>query len=207
MLIQEPLSTLDDFSHEEFLVIVIDALDKCGGLRHDPSGQKDYNTLLHTLWHWVEVDHLKKFKLVITSRPEDPITQTFPESISAHVNIPSGSNVKPGDSVSNDIELFLTSHLNAMNMDETWVIEAHSYLVPHAACMFIWATTVAEFLQINPEQCFHILQTREQEHGAGRFEDLYSLYNTVVKASFGHGLEGEEIKAVTSILGATIFAK
>jgi len=94
-----------------------------------------------------------------------------------------------------------------MNMEEAWVDEAHSYLVPRAAGMFIWATTVADFLQINPEQRFHILQTSEQERGAGRFEDLYSLYFTVVKASFGHGLEGEEIKAVTSVLGATIFAK
>ena len=186
MLIQQPLSTLDGVSHEELPVIVIDALDECGGLRYDPSGQKDYDGLLRTLRRWVEVDHLKKFKLVITSWPEDPITRTFPESISIHVNIPSGSDVKPGDSASNDIELFLMSRLNAMNMEEAWVDEAHSYLVPRAAGMFIWATTVADFLQINPEQRFHILQTSEQERGAGRFEDLYSLYSTVVKASFGH---------------------
>jgi len=73
--------------------------------------------------------------------------------------------------------------------------------------MFIWATTVADFLRKNPKQRFHILRTREQERGAGRFENLYSLYSTVVKASFGHGLEEEEIKAVTSVLGAMIFAK
>lgn len=69
-------------------------------------GQNDYEALLHMLWRWAQEDHLKKFKLVITSRPEDHITQTFPESISIHVNIPSGSSVKPGDSVSNDICAF-----------------------------------------------------------------------------------------------------
>ena len=74
MLIEKPLSTLDGVSHEELPVIVIDALDECGGLRYDLSGRKDYDNLLRTLQRWVEVDHLKKFKLVITSRPEDPIT-------------------------------------------------------------------------------------------------------------------------------------
>jgi len=72
--------------------------------------------------------------------------------------------------------------------------------------MFIWATTVARFLEKNTKQRFNILKTREHERSAGRFEELYSLYSTVVKASF-HDLEEEEIKAFTSIIGATIFAK
>ena len=78
-LIERPLSTLGDVLHEELPVIVIDALDECGGLRHDSSGRRDYEALLRTLKHWVEVEDLKKFKLVITSRPEDRITQTFPD--------------------------------------------------------------------------------------------------------------------------------
>ena len=36
-LIETPLSTLGDVPHEELPVIVIDALDECGGLRHDSS--------------------------------------------------------------------------------------------------------------------------------------------------------------------------
>jgi len=91
-------------------------------------------------------------------------------------------------------------------MGDAWVDEALDYLVPGAAGMFIWATTVADFLQENPERRFHILKTRKQEHSAGRFEELYSLYSTVIKTSF-HNLEEEEIKAITSVVGATIFAK
>ena len=78
----------------------------------------DYGGLLRTLKHWALVDCLKKFKLIITSWPEDRIIQTFPESISTHINIPSGSNVKPGDSTLNDIQLLLMSRLSAMGMDE-----------------------------------------------------------------------------------------
>ena len=91
-------------------------------------------------------------------------------------------------------------------MGDARVNEALDYLVPGAAGMFIWATTVADFLQENPERRFHILKTRKQERGVGRFEELYSLYSTVIKTSF-HNLEEEEIKAITSVVGATIFAK
>jgi len=37
-LIEEPLSALKDISHKELPVIVIDALDECGGLRHGSEG-------------------------------------------------------------------------------------------------------------------------------------------------------------------------
>ena len=81
LLIEGPLFALDDaIPHEEHLVIVIDALDECGGLKHDASG-KDFRSLLHTLKRWIQVDHLKELKLVSTSRPEDYISRIFPEFI------------------------------------------------------------------------------------------------------------------------------
>jgi len=101
-------------AHEEHPVIVIDGLDECGGLRHDRSGRKD--SLLRTLRRWVEVDHLKKFKL-ITSRPESRITKTFPDSISTYINVPPGGDVKPEDSASDDIRTFLKSRLDSMEVD------------------------------------------------------------------------------------------
>ena len=73
-MIETPLSTLDDVPSEKLPVIVIDALDECGGLRHDESGKEDLQSLLRMLKHWTQADHLKKFKVVITSRPEDRIT-------------------------------------------------------------------------------------------------------------------------------------
>jgi len=44
---------------------------------------------------------------VITSRPENYIIQIFSNSISTHVNILFGSNIKLGDSASDDIWVFL----------------------------------------------------------------------------------------------------
>jgi len=207
LLIETPLSALDhDILHEQLPVVVVDALDECGGLRYDSMGRKDYEALLHMLQRYTQEEDLKKFKLIITSRPDDRITQTFPDSLSTHVNIPSGKDVNPGDSASNDIRTFLKKRLEGTNMGDAWVNEALNYLVPRAAGMFIWAITVADFLQKNPEQRFDILKTREHERGADRFEELYSLYSTVIRTSF-HDLEREEIKAITSVIGATIFAK
>jgi len=48
-IIETPLYSLGDVPCEELLVIVIDALDECGSLRHDSSAKDDYKNLLHIL--------------------------------------------------------------------------------------------------------------------------------------------------------------
>jgi len=107
---------LDHDAREQFPVIVIDASDECGGLRHDSSGRRDHQVLLHTIERWGQVDHLKKFKLVITSRPDEDIERKLPEIVNSLVNIPSGSDVKPGDSASNDIRAYLKYRLDESKM-------------------------------------------------------------------------------------------
>jgi len=204
-LIETPLSILDDVPCEELPVIVIDALDECGGLRHDSSSKDDYKGLLRTLKRWVQADCLKKFKLVITSRPENRITQNFPDSVSIH-DIPSGNDVKPGDSASNDIRAFLESKLHEMSMEPTWIAKALDYLIPRAAGIFIWATTVAGFLEPNPELRFGILEERRRGDDEEGFNDLYSLYSTVIRISFEKVCK-KEIEGITSVIGAMIFSK
>jgi len=203
ILIEKPLFTLSHDPHEGLPVIMIDALDECGGLRHDPSGRKDYVALLRTLRRWTREDHLKKFKLIITSRPEDQIARTFPNSISTHVNIPSGRDVKPGDTASNDIRAFLKYRFDSRKMEAAWIKEALDYLVLSAAGMFIWATTAADFLLVDPETRFDILR---RGNDSGGLDNLHSLYLTVVTKSFEHAIK-REIKAIISVIGATIFAK
>ena len=203
LLIEEPLSALTDISDEELAVIVIDALDECGGLRHDSPGMDDFKGLLRTLERWTLANCLKKFKLIITSRPEDRIIRTFPDTISTHVNIPSGKDIKPGDNASNDIRAFLKDRFENEKMEAAWVKEALDFLVPRAAGMFIWATTAADFLLVNPEARLGSLKRGDDAEG---LNNLHSLYLTVIKTSFGGALRGE-IEAITSVVGATIFAK
>ena len=124
---------------------------------------------------------------------------------SAHISIfPLGSDVKPEDSVSDDIRAFLKLRFDTMGMEPGWIAEALGYLVPRATGIFIWATTAAEFLQVNTQGRFPMLQSKGNGKG---LKSLYSLYSAVVKTSFGRDLEAEEIKAVTSVMGAMIFAK
>ena len=61
----------------------------------------------------------------------------FPNYVSTHVNIPSGSNVKPEDSASNNICTFLKSQFDTMGMEPRWIAEALGYLVPCATGIFI----------------------------------------------------------------------
>ena len=205
-LIEMPLFMLNDVPREELPVIVIDALDECGGLRHDSSGKDDHKGLLHTLKRWAQVDHLKKFKLVITSRHDELIQRTFPKSMSIYVDIPSGSNVNPGDNASHDICIFLKSRLESMGEGDAWVKGALDRLVPRAAGIFIWATTVADFLEVDPGVRFVILESKKQGDNIEGLDELYSLYLTVVEAAFGQICE-EEIQGIVSVMGAMIFAK
>ena len=92
---------------------------------------------MRTLKRWVQVDHLKKLKLVVTSQLDSHITKIFPGSVSIHVNIPSGSDVKPGDSVSNDIRTFLKSQLDDMEVKPAWITKVLDFLIPGAAGIFI----------------------------------------------------------------------
>ena len=184
-LIEEPLSALDDdVPHDELPVIVIDALDECGGLRHDASEKQDLQSLLRTLKRWIQVDHLKRLKMVITSRPEGRIT--FTDLIRIH-EIPSGINVRPRDSASEDIRTLLKSRLESMGMKGTLIEKALDYLVPRAAGIFIWITSAANFLEWDPEVRFAML---EKDYGKG-LKNMHSLYSTIIKASFGHGLRGK----------------
>jgi len=49
-----------------------------------------------------------------------------------------------------------------MKMKSTWIAKALDYLVPGAAGIFIWATTVANFLEDDPEVRFNILKSRKR---------------------------------------------
>ena len=78
--------------------------------------------------------------------------------------------------------------------------------MPGAAGIFIWATTVANFLEDDPKAWFHILRSREGGDDIEGMDDLFSLYTTVVRASFGQ-ISKQEVRGIISVMGAMIFAK
>ena len=93
-----------------------------------------------------------------------------------------------------------------MDMKPAWITRALDYLVPGAAGIFIWATTVTNFLEDNPEVRFQTLKTSKGVDDIEGMDDLYSLYSTVVKASFGR-ISKREVQGIISVMGAMIYAK
>ena len=78
--------------------------------------------------------------------------------------------------------------------------------MPGAAGIFIWATTVANFLEDDPEARSYILRSREGGDDIEGMDDLFSLYTTVVRASFGQ-ISKQEVRGIISVMGVMIFAK
>jgi len=99
-IIQEPLVDSDGI----LPVIVIDALDECGGLdgRHSRHRQR----ALSTLSTWSKLP--RRFKIVVTSRDEDDIKRTL-QSISHVIKIDAGPRASIQSSI--DISKFLTIQL------------------------------------------------------------------------------------------------
>ena len=93
-----------------------------------------------------------------------------------------------------------------MEMKPALITNALDYLVLDAAGIFIWATTVANFLEDDPEARFYILRSREGGDDIEGMDDLFSLYTTVVRASFGQ-ISKQEVRGIISVMGVMIFAK
>jgi len=107
--------------------------------------------------------------------------------------------------LSQDLFIYTASFLDTISsplLDQCEIV----HLVPRAFGVFIWATTVADFLEPDPELRFDILISRKRGDNMDGLDELYSLYSTVIRASFGHILE-EEVQGVISVMGALIFAK
>jgi len=81
-LIETLLSKLNDIPYEELLVIVINALDKYDGLRHNLSRKDNHKSLLYMLKYWIHVDHLKRVELILTSQYNEFIQRMFSEFMS-----------------------------------------------------------------------------------------------------------------------------
>jgi len=93
-----------------------------------------------------------------------------------------------------------------MKMETAWIAEALKYLVPGVAGIFIWASTVANSLEGDPEVRLHILRSKEERDDTEGMDDLFSLYTTVVKVSFGR-ISKREVQGIISVMGAMIYSK
>jgi NACHT domain len=199
-LIHEPLvgSNLEELP----LVVVIDALDECGGLEGQYSA--DRKALMRTFTSWSRLP--AKFKLIVTSRGESDIERLFLTTRHFPIEIFAGQTVEAQSS--EDIQLFLTYQLREVALEyskslpPTWpgppVIRE---LAQRAGGLFIWAETVTKFIRSgNPEARLGFVL---EEAGTTYLD---TLYEQILDTSFPNPT-ASEIRTLCSVLGTVILAK
>ena len=177
-------------------VIIIDALDECGGL--DSSSRKARKDILNCFRDWQKL--APGVKLIVTSRVEQDIDRAFSEFPHTQLEIRTGATVT--DSSTRDIELYMKEEFKRIAKDndiaDNWPGgETITALSHRAEGVFIWATTILVFVDD--------LQPKEQLRTilGGRFPsgNVYALYRQVLDISFPPTYNPENF---TLVVGAVI---
>ena len=201
-LIREPLIESESNLEELPPVVVIDALDECGGLEGQYSA--DRKALMRTFTSWSRLP--AKFKLIVTSRGESDIERLFSTTRHFPIEISAGQTVEAQSS--EDIRLFLTYQLHEValgcskSLSPTWpgpqVIQE---LAKRAGGLFIWAETVTKFIRSgDPEGRLGLVL---EEAGTSYLD---TLYEQILNTSFPNPT-ASEIRTLCSVLGTVILAK
>jgi hypothetical protein len=203
-LIEAPLQSFsdNDIPRGRLPVVIVDALDECGGL--EGSRSRDSEWLLDTVARWSRLP--PSFKLIVTSRDEKDIRSELLPLKHASLTLWTGSG--HDQQTYHDIRAYLASRFeriarNYPSMSSDWpgacIIDG---LTEKAAGLFIWATTVIRFVdQGDPEEQLDSVQT----HVVGG--DLYDLYKNILNTAFGPHPSIDLAGRFRTITGAIILAK
>jgi hypothetical protein len=198
--VYEPLVASGDIPVGRLPVIVVDALDECGGNDGPLSAKR--KDLMNTLEDWSKLP--SKFKLVVTSRGEIDIEQTFRTISHVSIVIGTGKDVDPQSS--KDIRTYLEYEFKNIvlvksSLSADWPGESTiDKLTKDAAGLFIWAKTVIRFIKMGvPRTQLELITERVT------FNDLNSLYSELLKIAFPYQ-DMENTKAIRSILATIILS-
>jgi hypothetical protein len=202
-LIEEPLKSAIEMPLDRLPVVVVDALDECGGLDRQRSHHRE--NLLRTLRSWSHLPSI--FKLIVTSRRETDITRAFSSIRHESILLLSGESVRTESS--DDIRLFLKARFARIAEDYpcslpcTWpgpmIVDE---LTRRAAGLFIWARTVMEFVDRGePEE-----QLQRIRQGSIKDGDLTGLYTRILEISFTEP-SADVLNSFHIIVGAIILVK
>ena len=179
-LVEDPLKQSSDIPPGRLPVVMIDAVDECGGL--DGSRSKHRTILLEGIKDWTRLG--PRFKLVVTSRPEDDISRAL-SAIGHCVELGSGENVSP--SSSRDIHLFLCRGFARIankypgSLSPVWPgIEAIEHFTKRSAGLFIYADILIKFVdEGQPEEQLESILSGPLHHGS-----ITQLYRQILDVSF-----------------------
>jgi NACHT domain len=201
-LIQEPLMVAKEIPVDRLPIIVIDALDECGGL--DGSHSDDRKNLMRTLESWSRL--LGGYRLVVTSRGEHDVERLFSTISHRLIEIHAGEVVATQSS--DDVRSFFEGQFRqiaaqyASFLPADWPgSETILDLTKRAAGLFIWAKTVVKFVtRGGPDG-----QLRKILEGSGT-DGMASLYSWILHTSFPDPNE-DFLQTFYSLMGGIILAK
>ena len=199
-LIEEPLLRIGNIPGDQTPVIIVDALDECGGLEGAHSEERQQ--LMQTLGLWSK---LPNCKMIVTSREDDDIARAF------ELNPPYTIDLLVGEETAKqstrDIQVFLGEELGkiaskystpTVEWPGTSTIES---LAIKANGLFIWASTVVEYVRRgNPEKRLKQIANGERVTG------MNALYTTVLCTAFPDA-ESELLQEMRTILATIIVAQ
>ncbi|KAF8959324.1 hypothetical protein BDZ97DRAFT_1397942 [Flammula alnicola] len=177
------------------MVIIIDGLDECG---HGPSQRHILNTLSSSI-HQLSIP----LPFIISSRPEFDIRQAFNSQTlrSMMVGLALDDTYRPGD----DIRVFLLSKFSEIRTDHPlrmylpldWPREPDlRYLVEKSSGQFIYASTVAKFVESHrhrPEERLRVVLGLSHPNDDRPFAVLDTLYRQIL-------LSADNVEKVLEVL-------
>jgi hypothetical protein len=202
-LIEEPIVASEETPLERLPIVVVDALDECGGL--DGQHSEARRNLMRTLGSWSRLPG--RFKLIVTSRDESDIARVFSKTKHHHIEISAGQMVEAQSS--QDVRTLITHQLQELVVDQyedslpaDWpgprIVKE---LADKAAGLFIWAQTVVKFIsEGEPQQRLNLVL---EGSGTG---DMNTLYSQILSTAFGRATK-EEIDNFRRVLGTVILAE
>jgi NACHT domain len=210
-LIYDPLMASDGIPANQSPVIIIDALDECGGVTGQKSGHR--KRLMPTLEMWSQLP--MRFKLVVTSRAENDVKRLFSRIKHHVITIPVGRPINQGSP--NDIGIFLEKEFKRIQEEDDLLpsdwpgSETIQALSSKAGGLFIWAKTIVSLIEKETPD------TRLQEilggKGIGNIGTLDgtetgnmgTLYSQIIGALFDEKAD-EKLRYFRSVVGIVMVA-
>ncbi|KAJ7152066.1 hypothetical protein C8R46DRAFT_1228924 [Mycena filopes] len=200
-LVEMPLQRLlMELPEGSAVVVVVDALDECGG--RDVTRHQDREDVLKVISRWSKLS--PALRLVVTSRDEAPISAVL-NPISTTLKLKLG-----GSHATEDVEAFLNVELKKIGLakclDDSWPSRDDiRALAAMAKGLFIWAATLVKFLdRPRPQDTLRRILSGEL-NVQGPIDDLYRL---VLSMAFCEPHEPESVflAELSVFLGAMITA-
>ncbi|KAF8189497.1 hypothetical protein K438DRAFT_2018987 [Mycena galopus ATCC 62051] len=201
-LVEEPLkSVVNELQERDNLVLVLDALDECGGLA--PSHSRDLQQVLATVKRLSAISPF--LRLVVTSGADETSISEVLNPISTPLKLKLSSR-----HAAQDIELFLNLELKKIGAKHglvQWPTQEQIHtLAVKARGLFVWATTLVKFMdQFGPRDMLRLILEGDH-HFDG---DLAYLYNLILKISLypDHQPTPKFLRQFHTFVGAIVTVK